>query len=131
LEKLPGSVDVLGFMPILAKALTDLEEIQLQAQHIIVLVAEKYPNIIVTAIDQFINSFETMFMEKTYKNKVANKTGTELERAKEWMKSCLRAVLAVSKIDGSMTNRRFAVLIERLKEDPKFRPLIEAIEEER
>jgi cullin-associated NEDD8-dissociated protein 1 len=131
LEKLPGCLDVASFMPILDKSLTDVEDIQLQAHHIIALVADKYPNVVVGAIDQFIISFENTFTEKNYKNKVSSKTGTELERGKEWIKSCLRAVFAVSKIEGSMTHRRFAILIEKLKEDPKFRPLLDVIEEEK
>lgn len=131
LEKIPGSMDVAAFMPILANALMDLEDIQLQAHHIVITTAHKYPNVMVAAMDHFIPALETMFMDKTFKKKTANKTGTELERAKEWIKSGLRALLAMSKLEGSMTNRRFATLVERVKGDAKFRPMLDAVEDER
>lgn len=131
LEKIPGSMDVAAFMPILANSLGDLEDIQLQAHHIVITASQKYPNIMVAAMDHFVPALETMFMDKTFKKKTANKTGTELERAKEWIKSGLRALLAMSKLEGSMTNRRFASLTERVKGDAKFRPMLDAIEDER
>ena len=111
LEKIPGSMDVAAFMPVLANALMDLEDIQLQAHHIVITTAQKYPNIMVAAMDHFVPALEAMFMDKTFKKKTANKTGTELERAKEWIKSGLRALLAMSKLEGAMTNRRFATLV--------------------
>jgi cullin-associated NEDD8-dissociated protein 1 len=131
LEKLPGSMDIAAFMPILASSLGDLEDVQLQAHHIVITAAQKHPTYLVAALDNFVPEFETMFMDKTYKKKTANKTGTELERAKEWIKSGLRALLAMSKLEGAMANRRFSALVERVKGDAKFRPMLDAIEEER
>jgi len=131
LEKLPGSMDIAAFMPVLASALSDLEDVQLQAHHIVITVTQKYPTYLVTALDNFIPALETMFMDKTFKRKTNNKTGTELERAKEWIKSGLRALLAMSKLEGPMANRRFSTLVERVKGDAKFRPMLDAIEEER
>lgn len=131
LEKLPGSMDIAAFMPILAQALGDLEDVQLQAHHIVITASLKHPTYVVAAMENFVPPLETMFMDKTFKKKTANKTGTELERAKEWIKSGLRALLAMSKLEGSLANRRFATLVERVKTDAKFRPMLDAIEEER
>ena len=131
LEKLPGSMDLSAFMPVLAKALGDLEDIQLQAHHIVITAAQKHPNAMVAAMDNFVPALETMFTDKTYKKKTTGKSGTELERGKESIKSGLRALLAMGKLEGSMTNRRFATLVERVKGDAKFRPMLDAIEEER
>mmetsp|Transcript_4617 Transcript_4617/g.7695 ORF Transcript_4617/g.7695 Transcript_4617/m.7695 type:complete len:1340 (-) Transcript_4617:522-4541(-) len=131
LEKLPGSMDIAAFMPILAKALGDLEDVQLQAHHIVITASQKYPTYVVAAMENFVPPLETMFMDKTFKKKTANKTGSELERAKEWIKSGLRALLVMSKLEGSLANRRFATLVERVKSDAKFRPMLDAIEEER
>mmetsp|Transcript_15391 Transcript_15391/g.23598 ORF Transcript_15391/g.23598 Transcript_15391/m.23598 type:complete len:1350 (+) Transcript_15391:140-4189(+) len=128
LEKLPGSMDIAAFMPVLASALGDLEDVQLQAHHIVITVTQKYPTYLVTALDNFIPALETMFMDKTFKRKTNNKTGTELERAKEWIKSGLRALLAMSKLEGPMANRRFSTLVERVKGDAKFRPMLDAID---
>jgi cullin-associated NEDD8-dissociated protein 1 len=131
LEKLPGSMDIAAFMPILAQALGDLEDVQLQAHHIVITASLKHPTYVVAAMENFVPPLETMFMDKTFKKKTANKTGTELERAKEWIKSGLRALLVMSKLEGSLANRRFATLVERVKTDAKFRPMLDAIEEER
>eukprot|EP00540_Astrosyne_radiata_P022909 CAMPEP_0116858918 /NCGR_PEP_ID=MMETSP0418-20121206/21468_1 /TAXON_ID=1158023 /ORGANISM="Astrosyne radiata, Strain 13vi08-1A" /LENGTH=536 /DNA_ID=CAMNT_0004492951 /DNA_START=238 /DNA_END=1848 /DNA_ORIENTATION=- len=130
-EKLPGSLDIAAFMPVLAGALDDLEDVQLQAHQIVVSMSVRHPTYLVAAVDDFVPAFTNMFMDKTIKRKTANKTGTELERAKEWIKSGLRALLAMSKLEGVMNNRRFARLVERVQGDQKFRPMLDAIDEER
>lgn len=112
LEKLPGSLDIAAFMPVLAKALADLEDVQLQAHQIVVTMSHRHPTYLVAAVDDFVPAFETMFMDKTFKRKTANKTGTELERAKEWIKSGMRALLSMSKLEGVL---RYVVLAFLLK----------------
>lgn len=102
LEKLPGSLDLTSFMPVLAKALADLEDVQLQAHQIVVTMSQRHPTYLVAAVDDFVPAFETMFTDKMIKRKTANKTGTELERAKEWIKSGLRALIAMSRLEGVM-----------------------------
>uniref|UniRef100_A0A7S1D7C7 TATA-binding protein interacting (TIP20) domain-containing protein n=1 Tax=Cyclophora tenuis TaxID=216820 RepID=A0A7S1D7C7_CYCTE len=131
LEKQPGSLDLATFMPVLAKALADLEDVQLQAHQIVVTMSQRHPTYLVAAVDDFVPAFETMFMDKTIKRKTANKTGTELERAKEWIKSGLRALLAMSRLEGVLNNRRFSTLVDRVKGDQKFRPMLDAVEDER
>ena len=109
LEKLPGSLDLASFMPVLAKALGDLEDVQLQAFQIVVTMSQRFPAYLVAAVDDFAPSFEAMFTDKIIKRKTNNKTGTELERAREWIKSGLRALLAMNKLDG--VSRYVSVLI--------------------
>jgi len=97
LENLPGSLDIAAFMPVLAKALGDAEDVQLQAHQIVISMCQHHPNYLVVAVDSFVEP-----LEKTVNKKTSQKTGTELERANEWIKSGLRTMLALSRIEGVM-----------------------------
>lgn len=97
LENLPGSLDIAAFMPILAKALGDAEDVQLQAHQIVISMCQQHPEYLVMAVDSFVEP-----LEKTVNKKVGSKTGTELERANEWIKSGLRTMIALSKLEGVM-----------------------------
>ncbi len=50
LEKLPASLDIAAFMPVLAKALGDVEDIQLQAHHIVISMCMRQPTYLVAAV---------------------------------------------------------------------------------
>mmetsp|Transcript_30518 Transcript_30518/g.46814 ORF Transcript_30518/g.46814 Transcript_30518/m.46814 type:complete len:1387 (+) Transcript_30518:134-4294(+) len=126
LEKLPGSLDITAFMPVLAKALRDVEDIQLQAHQIVISMCMRQPTYIAAAVETFCDP-----LEKTINKKTGQKTGTELERANEWIKSGLRTMVALSRLDGSRNCRKFADFVERTKGNAKFRQPLEAIEEER
>jgi hypothetical protein len=58
---------------------------------------QHHPEYLVMAADSFVEP-----LEKTINKKVGSKTGTELERANEWIKSGLRTTVALSKIEGVM-----------------------------
>lgn len=76
LDKCPEVLDVRGFMPLLALALGDNEDIQLQAHQIILSISSRYPNETYAAVESFVDP-----LEKTINKKMGNKTGAELERA--------------------------------------------------
>ena len=82
LENCPGSLDIPMFMPILAKALEDVEDIQLQAHHIVISMCAHHPLSVVSAVELFVEP-----LEKTLNKKNGQKTGTELERLNDWIKS--------------------------------------------
>ena len=84
-------------MPILAKALGDVEDIQLQAHQIVISMCSHYPIEIVASLESFVEP-----LEKTLYKRMGNKKGTELERALEWIKSALRVMIIISSVDGSM-----------------------------
>lgn len=92
LEKYPHSINIPNFMPVLASALGDVEDIQLQAHQILISIYPKFPLDIFAAVETFI-----VPLEKTINQKYDKKTGTELERAKEWVKSAMRVVLVLSR----------------------------------
>lgn len=126
LENLPASLDIAAFMPVLAKALGDVEDVQLQAHQIVISMCIRQPTYIVAAVESFVEP-----LEKTYNKKQGQKTGTELERLIDWKKSALRTMIALSKLEGAMNNRKFAEFCERTNANSKFRPLLDAIADER
>jgi cullin-associated NEDD8-dissociated protein 1 len=126
LEKLPASLDIAAFMPVLAKSLGDVEDIQLHAHHIVISMCMRQPTYLVAAVETFVEP-----LEKTIHKKQGQKTGTELERLNDWIKSSLRAMLALSKLDGAMNARKFAEFHQRTTANAKFRPILDALEEER
>lgn len=126
LEKLPASLDIAAFMPVLANALADVEDIQLQAHHIVISMCMRQPAYLVAAIDTFVEP-----LEKTLHKKPGQKTGTELERLNDWIKSSLRALLALSRLDGAMNARKFAEFYQRTVVNSKFSPILSVLEEER
>lgn len=126
LENLPGSLDIGSFMPVLAKALGDVEDVQLQAHQIVMSMCVRQPAYVVAAVETLVDP-----LEKTMHKKAGDKSGTELERLNEWIKSALRTMTALSKLEGAMNNRKFADLVSRTRGNSKFEPLLTAIGEER
>jgi cullin-associated NEDD8-dissociated protein 1 len=112
-------------MPVIAKALADVEDVQLQAHNIVLAICCRYPSYVVAAADSFVAP-----LEKTVNKKKGNKTGTELERVHEWIKSGLRVMIAISKLDGAMTNRVFADFVDRINKSSPHRVFLQAVEEE-
>lgn len=126
LVNLPGSLDIVAFMPVLAKALADVEDIQLQAHQITMSMCARQPTYLVAAVETFVEP-----LEKTIHKKQGQKTGTELERLHEWIKSALRTMVVLSTVEGTMNSRKFAEFVERTRANTKFRPYLDAIDEER
>lgn len=126
LENLPASLDIASFMPVLAKALGDVEDVQLQAHQIVISMCARQPAYIIAAVESFVDP-----LEKTLHKKQGQKTGTELERLHEWIKSALRTMIALSKLEGAMNNRKFAEFLARTRANSKFQPMLEAVAEER
>jgi len=125
LDNAPGSIDISAFMPVLAKALGDAEDIQLHAHQIIISICSRQPTYLVASVDTFVEP-----LEKTLNKKPGQKTGTELERLNDWIKSALRVSLALSKLEGAMNSRVFADFIARVKGNAKFASMIETLGEE-
>ena len=125
LEKLPESMDISSFMPILAIALKDVEDIQLQAHQIVISMCAQQPTYVVAAVESFVEP-----LEKTLHRKQGTKTGTELERLIEWKKSSLRAMVALSRVEGTMNQSKFAEFVERTRSNTKFQSALEAIDDE-
>ncbi len=92
LEKCPSNIEITKFMPVLAAALGDVEDVQLQAHQIVISLCSQYPQDVFAAVETFVQP-----LEKTTKKKFSKKTGTELERANEWVKSAVRVAFVLSR----------------------------------
>lgn len=124
LEKCPASLDIPSFMPVLAKALADVEDIQLQTHQIVISMCSRHGSspgtvALVAAADSFVDP-----LDKTVHKKKGTKSGTELERVYEWIRSGLRVMLAISKLDGAMNNRKFADFVNRIKKSSPHQPFL-------
>lgn len=125
LDKCPSSLDIPAFMPVLAKALADVEDIQLQSHQIVHTMCARHPIPLVAAADSFVAA-----LDKTVHKKKGQKTGTELERVYEWIKSGLRVMLAISKLDGIAGSRKFMDFVERIKNSKPHAPFLAQVENE-
>lgn len=94
LEKCPSCLDIPTFMPILTKALSDVEDVQLQAHQIIISMCVHHPSETAAAVDSFVDPLQ----KSINKNPKGKKTGIELERANEFKKSGLRTVRAMKNV---------------------------------
>ena len=125
LTSCPRSLDIPALMPVIAKALADVEDVQLQTHAIVISMCPRHPIPLAAAVDSFVAP-----LEKTVNKKKGQKTGTELERVYEWIKSGLRVMIALSKLDGAMSNRKFADFVERINNSSKHRIFLDAVEDE-
>jgi len=92
----------------------------------VISMCSRQPTYLVNSIDSFVEP-----LEKTLNKKPGQKTGTELERLNEWIKSALRVMLALSKLEGAMNSRKFAEFVERVKgNEKKFKQLLAAVDDE-
>ena len=126
LENLPGSMDITAFMPVLVAPLEDVQDIQLQAHQIVIAMCVRQPTYVVAAVETFVGP-----LEKTLFKKQGQKAGAELERFIEWKKSSLRAMIALSRVEGAMNNIKFADFVQRTRSNAIFQPAVEDIENER
>ena len=126
LEKMPTAIEISEFMPVLAAALADVEDIQLQAHQLLMSMCTRYPIHVISSIDSFVDP-----LEKTANKKAGQKTGTELDRLNDWIKSALRVMVAIGKIDGARNSRKFVDFEERVKGNSKFATILESIGDER
>jgi len=124
LDKCPSNIDVPAFMPILAAAIGDVEDVQLQAHQIVLAMCPRYPQEISVVVESFVEPLEKTIFRKPFK-----RVGIELERLNEWKKSAVRVLLVVSKVRNVMENRKFVDLLAKVKKTPESLAMMESLEE--
>jgi len=124
LDKCPEAIDIPGFMPILAKALADKEDIQLQAHQILISTSSRYPDAAAAAVESFVAP-----LEKTMNKSTGTKKGAELERATEWVKSAVRVMIVLSRVTDAMNCSQFADLVARIRKADKFKTMLEELDD--
>jgi len=127
LKNCPQVLDIPAFMPILAASLGDVQDAQLQAHQIVISVSAQHPQALLDAVDTFVEP-----LEKTCRKKKGAKTGAELERLLEWIKSALRTMLVLSRLEGldSEVHRKFCDFVDRTKKNPAYANMLAQLEEE-
>merc|ERR1711862_97518 len=126
LDNCPHVLDINAFLPILAKALSDsVDDIQLQAHSILITMCKNdlYAVSLLSHIDALMDPLEKCI----WKKRMNNSTATELERFQEWVKSGLRALLALNQVDGAMNCRKLTELVQRTKNNSKFYAMLDAL----
>jgi hypothetical protein len=83
------------FIPLLQKALDDVEDIQLQGHQIVISLSLHNPVLIASSIDSLIGP-----LERVINKKQAPKAGSEVDRSHETLKSTLRVLMAINQVDG-------------------------------
>jgi len=130
LEKCPSSIDIPALMPILATSLSDKDEdVQLHAHRIVLFLCSKYPKCLVLpgVVESFCDPLEKRM---TITSKEKHMTGTELERLNEWIKSALRVMISLNKVEGVRSCKRFAKFHDTIKSHTKFQSMLGTLEEE-
>jgi len=125
LDQCPDLIDISDFIPILAKALGDVEDIQLQSHQILMAMCPRYPAEILSSVESFVDP-----LEKTINKKMGSKRGTELERATEWVKSAMRVMIMLSKTSDAMLNQKFANMVARIRRAEKHKQLLRELGDE-
>jgi cullin-associated NEDD8-dissociated protein 1 len=124
LEHLPNSIDIASFMPVLTKALGDAEDVQLHAHQIVITMCTRNPSYIIASVDAFLEP-----LDKTLNKKPGQKTGTELERLNDWIKSALRVTVTLAKVEGIMNSRLFSEFLGRVRSNSRFATMLEKLED--
>lgn len=127
IETLPTHVDIVALFPHLQLGLRDHDDIQMLSHQIVVKICSVQPGSVVGALDVLVEP-----LEKTANKKVKDdQVGTEVERAKDLIRSALRAIDAISSVRDTDAHPKFALLLESIKRNKALAPQLEAIKHER
>lgn len=127
IETLPQQLDIVSFFPHLQQGLRDQDDIQMLSHQILVKICHVQPGSVVGALDLLVEP-----LEKTANKKVKeDQVGTEVERAKDLIRSALRAVDAISSVRDTDSHPKFSVFFETVKKNKSLAPQLEAIKNER
>lgn len=125
LDTLPECLDVGAFMPRLVTLLSDKDEVKLQGYHILCKLCVHAPGVVLGSADALIEPLEKTVTKKSTKDGVV---GPEAERALELIRSGLRAVMVVNRIEDISQNRRWADFVDRLsRKDSPTAGMLEAL----
>ncbi|CAM9530101.1 unnamed protein product [Ectocarpus fasciculatus] len=128
LDSLPNRLDVGTLMPYLAKGTGDSKpDVQMLCHQIVSKISEFSPGGVLGSLDSLIEP-----LEKTCNKQVkADPVGTEVERANDLIRSALRCVVAISKIDEIEVSHKFTEFMERLHRKERLVNMMANIKSER
>ena len=125
LDTLPECLDVGAFMARLVSVLSDKDEVKLQGHHILCKLCAYAPGAVLGSADALIDPLEKTVTKKASKEGLV---GPEAERALELIRSGLRAVLVVNRVEDMAQNRRWSDFVDRLsRRDAPTAELLDAL----
>ncbi|CBN79044.1 conserved unknown protein [Ectocarpus siliculosus] len=128
LDNLPNRLDIGTLMPYLAKGTGDSKpDVQMLCHQIVSKISEYSPGGVLGSLNSLIEP-----LEKTCNKQVkAEQVGTEVERANDLIRSALRCVVAISKIDEIEVSHKFTEFMERLHRKDRLVNMMASIKSER
>lgn len=130
LDAMPDRVDVPALMLIMPLLLTDKDEIKLQSHQILCKLASFSPTAVVGFVELLVEPLDKIVNKKI--NKDAMAAGPETERAFELIKSGLRVMLALNRLEDVGTiSRKWNEFVERVKKSEQNSTFLVAIENEK
>lgn len=128
LDSLPHRLDVGTLMPYLARGMGDSKpDVQMLCHQIVAKVSEYSPGGVLSSLDALIEP-----LEKTCNKQVkAEQVGTEVERANDLIRSALRCVVAIQRVDDVTVSRKFSEFMDRLQRKERLVSMMASIKSER
>ncbi|CAM9970460.1 unnamed protein product [Ascophyllum nodosum] len=128
LDNLPNRLDVGILMPYLAKGMGDSKsDVQMLCHQIVAKLSEYSPGGVLGSLDAVIEP-----LEKTCTKQVkAGQVGTEVDRANDLIRSALRCVVAISRIDDVEVSRKFTEFMDRIHRKERLVNMMATIKSER
>ncbi|CEG47211.1 TATA-binding protein-interacting protein [Plasmopara halstedii] len=127
IQVLPQQLDISLFIDQLKRGLGDLDDIQMLSHQILIKICNVQPGSIVGALDSLVEPLEKTINKKVKEDQV----GPEIERAKDLIRSALRALDAMSVVNDANSHPRLNTVIESAKKNKLLCPLLDSIRSER
>jgi cullin-associated NEDD8-dissociated protein 1 len=126
LDVLPQHLEVAAFFPYLQLGLKDHDDVQTLCHQIVIKICVIKPGVVVGSLDMVLEP-----LEKTVNKKIKeDQVGTEVERAKDLIRSGLRVVEALSQVRDTDTHPKFHSFHESVKKNASLAKLLEEVKSE-
>lgn len=125
----PQKLDLYAFLPKLVICLSDTDEIKLQAYQMICKIRKVNQAALIGHLEQFIDPLNKAITKVL--PKPDQPPGPESDRAAELLRSAIKAIVSINKIDDSQVNRRWTEYVTALRANAVIAPIFSEFEIER
>jgi len=127
LDTLLERVDIPAFLPFLCEGLKDSEDVAMLSHKILAKVCQVQPGAVLSALDSILEPLD----KRIHKKPKGSQVGTEVERAKDLVRSGLRGVDALSRIPDIDKDKKFHDFMAKIGRKDQLSAMLEAIRAER
>jgi len=127
----PQKLDLNRFMPKLVACLSDTDEIKLQAYQMICKIRKINQAALIGHLELFIDPLKKSISKFSTKPTDGQAAGPEADRAAELVRSAIKAITAINKIEDSQVNRKWTEFVESLRANPIILAMFGEFETER